>query len=323
LEAVLRLKDGDFMSKVICLGISVVDVMAKPVNQVPEKGKLSLVDSINLHTGGCAVNTAIDLIKLGEEAGIIGLVGNDGFGSFLIDALKSEGVSTEGLAVKKGVNTSASVVLSNSDGERSFIHCYGANSELCEQDVDFNIIKQSEILFVAGSLLMPKLDGIPTANILRKAKELGKFTVLDTAWDPTGRWMKAIGPCLPYVDLFIPSLEEAAMLSAKDNEKEIAKDFIEKGAGNVVIKLGEKGCYINSEGFEGYISAYSVKALDTNGAGDSFVAGFITGLLNKWSFEKCGIFANAVGAHCVQAVGASTGIKNKDEILHFIHEMEK
>jgi sugar/nucleoside kinase (ribokinase family) len=306
------------MSKVICLGILVTDVVAKPVDSVPEKGKLSLVDKIELHTGGCAVNTAIDLAKIGEDVGIVGLVGDDGFGSFLINTLDKEGVDTKGLKVTKDTNTSVSVVLSGSEGERSFIHCLGSNGMFDETFIDMDIIKNCDILFVAGALLMPSFDGEPTARTLKEAKKMGKYTVLDTAWDSTGRWMKAIEPCLSYLDLFIPSIEEAQMLSGKQEEREIAEFFLEKGAKNIVIKLGSKGCYIRNASEELYIDAFRVKVVDTNGAGDSFVAGFITGLLNGWDMRKCGEFANAVGAHCVTKVGASSGIKSREEIIEFI-----
>lgn len=308
------------MSKVVCLGILVADVIAKPVDKIPEKGKLSLVDEIIIHTGGCAANTAIDLAKIGKDVGIIGLVGNDQFGKFLIKELRNENVDTKGLKVSDKSSSSVSLVLSSSDGERSFIHSYGTNAVFSEEDVDFDIIKECDILFVAGSLLMPNFDGEPTAKVLKKAKELGKYTVLDTAWDSTGRWMKAIEPCLPYIDLFIPSIEEAQMISGKEDEKDIAKEFMKRGTKNVVIKLGSKGCYINDGKEEAYIDCYKVNVVDTNGAGDSFVSGFITGIVNGWDLKKCGIFANAVGAHCVMSLGASSGIKGEEEILKFINE---
>jgi sugar/nucleoside kinase (ribokinase family) len=309
------------MSKIICLGILVTDVIAKPVDTVPEKGKLSLVDKVELHSGGCAVNTAIDLAKLGENVGIIGLAGKDAFGTFLMDKLKAEGVEVSGLKLTDVTNTSVSLVLSGSDGERSFIHSLGANAVFNEEHIDMEIIKNCEVLFVAGSLLMPAFDGESTARILKKARELGKFTILDTAWDSTGRWMKVIEPCLPNLDLFIPSIEEAKMLSGLEDEREIAQFFMDKGAKNVVLKLGSKGCYIKTgKEEEAFIDAYKVKAVDTTGAGDSFVAGFITGIVNGWDFKRCGNFANAVGAHCVMKVGASEGIKSKEEIIKFINE---
>ena len=308
------------MSKIVCLGILVADAIAKPVDMVPEKGKLGLVDTIELHTGGCAANASIDLAKMGQDVGIIGLVGCDGFGEFILNRLKTQKVDIAGLKITDKTTTSASLVLSNSDGERTFIHCYGTNAVFSEKDIDMNIIEKCELLFVAGSLLMPAFDGKPTANILRKAREMGKYTILDTAWDPTGRWMSAIGPCLPYLDLFIPSIEEAQMMSGKENEKDMAEYFLEMGAKNIVIKLGHRGCYIKNKNEEHHVDAFKVDAVDTTGAGDAFVAGFITGLVNGWNLRRCGEFANAVGAHCVIKMGSSEGIKSMEEIISFIEK---
>ncbi len=306
------------MSKVVCLGILVADLIAKPVTQFPPKGKLTTVDTIELHTGGCATNTAIDLARLGEDVGVMGLIGSDGLGSFILDRLKAENVDISGLKTTAKIATSTTLVLSDVDGERSFLYYHGANGILAEEDIDFSVIEKCEILFIAGSLLMPALDGGPTARVLKRAQELGKYTILDTAWDATGRWMSAIGPCLPYLDLFIPSIEEAKILSGKDNVEDMAKVFLNAGTQTVVIKCGAKGCYIKNSKEEHYLQAFLVDAIDTNGAGDSFVAGFITGLINKWDFKRCGQFANAVGAHCVTALGASSGIKSKEEIILFM-----
>lgn len=306
------------MSKVVCLGILVADLIAKPVTQFPPKGKLTTVDTIELHTGGCATNTAIDLAILGEDVGVMGLIGRDGLGSFILDRLKAENVDISGLKTTAKIATSTTLVLSDVDGERSFLYYYGANGIFAEDDIDFSVIEKCKILFIAGSLLMPALDGEPTARVLKRAQELGKYTILDTAWDTTGRWMSAIGPCLPYLDLFIPSMEEAKMLSGKDNVEDMAKVFLNAGTKTVVIKCGDKGCYIKNSKEEHYLQAFLVDAIDTNGAGDSFVAGFITGLINKWDFKRCGQFANAVGAHCVTALGASSGIKSKEEIILFM-----
>ena len=306
------------MSKIVCLGISVADVIVKTVDTIPEKGKLGLVDKIELHTGGCAVNAAIDLAKLGEEVAIITLVGKDGFGDFITEKLIEARVDIEGLKASSMAGTSSSVALLNSDSERTFIHYLGTNAIFSEEDIDMDVIEKSEILFIAGALLMPAFDGEPTGRILKSAQKMGKYTVLDTAWDSTGRWWSVIKHCIPYLDLFIPSIEEAQMISGKQNEVEIAQDFLNLGAKNVVIKLGSRGCFVKNHVSGFYVDAFKVKAVDTTGAGDSFVAGFITGLSNGWDFRKCATFANAVGAHCVMKMGASNGIKSKEEILTFI-----
>ena len=161
---------------------------------------------------------------------------------------------------------------------------------------------------------------------MKKCKEMGKVTVLDTAWDSKGRWMQVLAPCMPYIDVFMPSIDEAIELAGGETDPvKIADFFFSMGVGKVVIKLGSKGCYLREEkDAEGVIiPCYKVQAVDTTGAGDSFCAGFLTGMAKGLSFADCGKFANAVGAHCVQAMGASTGIRSYAEIQAFIEEREK
>lgn len=312
------------MGVVTCVGIIVADVLAKSIDNYPNKGKLELVEQLELHLGGCASNAAVNLAKIGVKTSVIGKVGNDGFGSFVVNEIKNAGVITSGIKVSNKSLTSASVVFVHNNGERSFLHHLGANADFTLDDIDFSIVNQSKILFVAGALLMPMLDGIPTAELLKNTKEAGVITVMDTAWDSTGKWMKLIEPCLPHLEYFIPSFEEAEMISGKHVPEEIADVFLRYGVKNVVIKLGANGCLIKSCTGEKYlIEAFKVdKVVDTTGAGDSFAAGFISGLVHGWNLEMCGKFANAVGAHCVMEVGATSGIRKMDEILNFIKKYE-
>jgi sugar/nucleoside kinase (ribokinase family) len=310
------------MYEVTCLGIIVADVIAKTVDKLPERGKLDLIEQIEIHLGGCASNAAVDLEKIGIATAVIGKVGDDGFGKFVIEEMKRNNVNVEGIKISSESKTSASIVTVHSNGERSFLHHLGTNSEFSKDDIDLSIILKSKILFIAGALLMPKFDGIPMAELLKKTKEAGKYTVMDTAWDSTGKWLEQIKPCLPYLDYFIPSFEEAEMISGKSDPEEIADMLLREGVDTAVIKLGSKGCFIkNQRGKKYLLNAYKgIKAIDTTGAGDAFAAGFITGILKGWDLIKCGKFANASGAFCVRSLGAISGIKNENEILKFINE---
>lgn len=312
------------MYDVACVGILVADAIAKTVDKLPARGKLDLVDQLDLYTGGCAVNSGIAMAKIGLNTAVLGKIGNDGFGKFIYNSLKEENVNVDGLVLDSNSSTSASVVLVDSGGERSFLHCLGANSEFTDKDVDFGIIEKSKIVFIAGTMLMPSFDGEPCARVLKKAKEMGKYTALDTAWDSKGRWMKVLEPCMKYIDLFMPSYEEAVQLSSKEDAEDIADVFLSMGVKTAVIKLGKDGCFIKDSGGEKYkIPTYTdIKPVDTTGAGDSFAAGFLTGITEGWSLYECGKFANAVGTHCIMAVGASTGIKSMEEIKAFMAKYE-
>jgi len=313
------------MIDIACVGVIVADAIAKPVKIIPSKGKLELVDTLSLYTGGCAASAAIDMAKIGINAAIIGKIGNDGFGHFMKIAFNENKVITDGLIVNNSGSTSASLVIVTEDGERSFIHCQGENATLVESDIDYSIIEEAKLVFVAGIMLMAKFDGDECAKFLRRCKEKGKITALDTAWDSTGRWMKVMTSSLPYLDYFLPSFEEAVELSGKTDPEEMADVFLAYGPKIVVIKLGKDGCFIKTQEGEKYnIPTYDrIKAVDTTGAGDSFCAGFLTATVKGKSLYDCGKFGNAVGTHCVMAKGASTGIKSEAEILKFMDDYEK
>ena len=306
------------MADVVCLGILVADVVGKPVDKWPARGELELVDRMELHTGGCAANTGIALAKIGVDVAVMGKVGQDGFGDFIISRLKSQGIDPSGVVRSERSNTSATMVMVHSDGERSFIHYVGANRDLVKEDVDMALISRSPLLHVAGTFLLPGIDGEPTAQILKRAKDLGVTTCLDTCWDATGKWMKTFAPCLPYIDYFLPSIAEAAMLTGKDDPADVAAALLDSGIGVVALKMGEEGCFIRDGGTKLRIPSFKVDAVDALGAGDCYVAGFLTGLVNKWDLERTGKFANAVGAFCVTALGATTGVKDQASIEAFV-----
>lgn len=311
------------MFNVACVGILTADCIAKTVDKIPEPGKLGLIDSLKLYTGGCAQNAAIDLAKLGAKVAIVGMVGDDGFGTYMAGELEKSGVNTDGLKVSSQAGSSASVVLINSDGERSFIHTTGANAVFSESDVDMEVIGQSDIVFIAGTMLMPRFDGEECAHVLKKCQEMGKVTVLDCAWDDTGRWMDVLAPCMPYIDYFIPSIDEAEKLAGCAEVEEMANRFFDRGAKHVVIKLGKDGCYVReSKESKGVtLPTYEkIKPVDTTGAGDSFCSGFLYGLSMGMDMESAAALGNAVGTHCIMEVGASTGIKPYEEIKKFMEE---
>ena len=203
-------------------------------------------------------------------------------------------------------------------GERRFIHYLGANAAFKKEDVDWDLVHQAKILHVAGSLVMPSFDGEPTAEVLKKAKEKGLTTSLDTVWDATGRWLELLKPCLSYTDIFLPSIEEAGQISGKEKAEDIASFFLERGVKIVGLKLGEKGSFVVDKDQSFKVPSYQVKAVDATGAGDAFVGGFLTGIIKGWSLELTAKFANAVGACCVEAIGATQGIKSFKETLEFM-----
>ena len=300
---------------VLSLGIFVADMLGKPIDHFPEKGKLVLFDELEIHTGGCANNTAIALARLGVSVGAMGKIGNDRFGDLILHTLAENQVDTAGIQRDVNVNTSFTFVAIASDGERSFCHYIGANGELSEDDLNWDIIKTAKILHVAGALVMPRFDGQPMANVLQKAKTLGIITSLDTAWDATGKWLETLEPCLPFVDIFLPSLTEAQHLTGKSEVREISTFLRNYGMSTIGLKMGERGSYVSTPEEELFVPAYPVSIVDATGAGDAYVAGFLTGTVKGWDLKTTAELASATGAACVTAIGTTAGIQNLEETM--------
>lgn len=304
---------------IVCLGILVADVVGRPVRAIPAPGRLALVDEISLHTGGCAVNAATALARLGLPVEVIGKVGDDPLGDFVLHALAQHGIGSRGVLRDADAGTSATMVLVEPDGERRFVHYLGANARLRLADVDLELVRSAAILHVGGALVLPAIDGQPTADLLSLARASGVVTFLDTVWDDTGRWMELLQPCLPLVDYFVPSLAEAQAMTGLDDPLAAASALIAAGVGTVALKLDMQGCLVMAADGRWFRQpAFQVDALDATGAGDAFAAGFMAGVYLGWPLEQTARFANAVGALCVTGVGASGGTASMAETLAFI-----
>ena len=271
------------------------------------------MDEVSLRGGGCALNTASALAKLGLRSAVVGKVGADALGDFVLGLLGERGVDADGVLRDPAAPTSATVVLVDAEGERTFLHVPGANGTLRADELDDQLFA-GRALHVAGSLVMPALDGEPTAAILGQARKRGVLTSLDTAFDATGRWERVL-PSLPYLDLFTPGLAEARALTGEDEPPRIAAWLRERGVREVALTMGADGCYAAGEGFEGFIDPVAVQAVDGTGSGDAFAAGLLYGKLAGWPFERAARLANAVGALATTAVGAVEGVPSLEQAL--------
>ena len=308
------------MKKVFCLGSVTTDILVKPVDSVPAPGTLRSVDSINTCVGGCATNCAIDLGKLGIPVTVSCRIGDDFYGEFIKSELTKSNVDISAVVTKESPSTTLSIACIQSTGERSFLYNPASSAAFCIDDINWDTVDSSNIIFYTGAMLLTSFDGNPCAEFLAECQKLGKYTVMDTAWDFDDIWLPKIEAALPFVDLFMPSYDEAVKLSGQTEPEKIAEFFLDKGVKNVIIKLGADGAYIKSKDINGKVfpTYKSIKPVDTTGAGDSFCAGFLAGLSQGWNFEESAKLANAVGTHCIMAVGASTGIVSLEKTLEFM-----
>ncbi len=298
---------------VVCLGILVADVIVRPVDALPERGTLGLVDAITLRGGGCALNTSTALARLGLRASAVGKVGADVFGDFVVGLLAERGVEAGGVLRDPGVPTSASAVLVDGAGERTFLHVKGANAAIGAGELGETPFA-GRALHVAGALVLDALDGEPTAALLAEARRRGIHTSLDTVFDADGNWGLVL-PALPHCDLITPGLAEALAISGEQQPARAAARLRELGAGTVAITLGPAGCFVAGDGFEGQVPGYAVATVDSTGAGDAFAAGFLFARLAGRPLEQCARIANAAGALATTAVGAAEGVADLPRTL--------
>ncbi len=307
------------MPPILVIGIAVVDAIARPVDAFPAPGGLRFFDQLTFTTGGCAVNVAIALAKLGIPCDLVARVGHDPLGDFVLSELSRHSVSTASIIKDSARPTSFSFVAVPSTGERSFLHTTGANATLAPADISPALITGKTHALLTGIMLMDALDGAPAAALLASLKSAGAATILDTVYVeglPLEHWQSRIFPALPHLDYFIPSQPEALALSGDDDVPRAARAFQRRGARNVVIKLGAQGVFcLDNDGRETIVPAFKVpNVVDATGAGDCWTAGFLAGLTQGLPLPQAARLGNAVASLSVQAPGATAGIAGIDAV---------
>ena len=201
-------------------------------------------------SAGTAAGTSVDLAKLGATVWAMGAVGKDELADFIVATMARYGIDTSRLVRKTGAQTSATMLPIRPNGERPALHVLGANALFSLDDVDWDLIAGADYLHFGGTYLLPKLDGAPTARILKFAKEHGVTTTLDMIAIDRPDLLAVIEPALPYIDYFMPGLEEARMICGLHERADVARFFLDRGAGHTVFKMGAAGSSICAKGME-------------------------------------------------------------------------
>lgn len=301
-------------SDVVLAGLALVDVIGRSIDlrNLPRAGGLEYIDSITMTTGGNVANCGIDLAKLGFRVAAITRVGNDTLGEFVRRQLAHYGIDLRGVIVDPRLQTSATMVAVRNDGERTFLHTRGCLTKFRARDILRHLdLLANARMFALGYLgLLPECEKELPRLFSTIKHETGAEVFLDTGGTPRSN-PALLKKILPYVDYFIPSLDEAVALTGKQTPEGIVRYFRAKGARGVVgVKLGKKGCFVDRAGEADYIPAVRVRnVVDATGAGDAFVAGFIAAVLRGLSAFDAARVANRIAADCVRAVGASTAIQ--------------
>ena len=313
-------KGGQKVWDIVCVGNVVVDAVGVYVDTIPAEGSLALFDRVEMHLGGCANNTAIALAKLGLKVSLIAKVGTDGLGEYCGTELARHGVDVTGLKRSSSDSTSFSFIMVPRNGNRRILHTLAANQTFCPKDIDMTLFRGAKWVCMGGIAIVPSLEGEELAKVLKAAKRAGARTAADTAVNNrynAADWRRIFEPCYEYLDVLFPSEEEARAITGETEPQKICAAMRARGVKIAGVKLGDKGSAVLSD--EGYfeVPCYKVNCMDTLGAGDCFMAGFLAGMLRGYAPAEAAKLGNAVSAHCVQAVGATTGIKPLKEVLAF------
>jgi sugar/nucleoside kinase (ribokinase family) len=320
-------------------------------------GKLINVRGMKISTGGPVSNTGIAMHVLGAGVSLIAKIGDDFIGEAILHFLQKR-ISVEGIKSNKGESSSYTVVIAPKSLDRIFLHNPGTNDTFCYDDIDFDLVKRAGLFHLGYPPLMKRMyqdGGEQLERIFRKVSELGVITSLDFALpdpeEPSGKvdWNGILKRVLPYVNIFLPSIEEVLFMLDREKfislrEKAKGKELLQYFTGNdltrmskilidygvniVGLKCGSRGFYIRTARKENmkkmvdinldnwaqrqlWAPTYRVnKFASAAGAGDSAIAGFLVAFLKGESIEMCVKYACMCGAQNVQRLDTVSGIKN-------------
>ena len=304
--------------EVFCVGNAVADVLARPVDGLGGPGGSQRLEDVALGPGGNGVNTAIALARLGIRVALAAPLGEDRLGEMLRHSLRAAGVDDSNVKTFKEVKTSASIVLVDSSGERRLLHFRGASAPFSFHHLNWDLAKGSRIFHYASAFALPSFDGAPLVEALSRARQLGCLTSMNPCWDLSGRWLSLIEQALRYVDYFYPNQEEGEQLTGESEPEGIAGRLRSLGVGTVVVKLGARGCYVETRG-EAFISpGFAVHPVDTTGAGDCFAAAFLAAICRGSTLAEAARFANAAGALVTLGMGGGDSAPTLQQVEEFV-----
>ena len=299
-------------NKILVAGSINMDLVVE-VEKLPSKGETVTGKTVRYIPGGKGANQAVAASRLGAEVSLIGKVGEDHFGTQLIEFLKSEKLNLEGLS-KSILPSGLAVISVDSDGNNTIVYSPGANSEVSVQDIE----KQTELIKKSNLILSTFETPIQAVEKLFSiAKRLDKTTILNPA--PAHNTSNDL---LKNVDYLILNETELAFLtksakvpeSLEDIEK-AAKHLQSGGPETIVVTIGSRGALTITDNKVIRTEGIKVNAVDTTAAGDCFV-GALAAQLNKGvGLEESLDFANRAAAVSVQKWGASSSLPTINEIL--------
>lgn len=319
------------MRKLIAIGELLIDFTST------NHAKLKDVEGFQKNPGGAPANVACQARRLGANSALISQVGDDPFGHFLYDTISQEGVDTRNLLFSKQYETSLAFVSVDSTGERDFTF-YRKNAAdlfLDVHDLSQNLFESGDILHFGSVDLVPSKMKETHEHIIQEAKLNHVIVSFDpnlrfSLWNDRDLLRQTVIDFMVYPEIVKVSLEEALFLSGKASIEEAIRYLWKPNHRAILVTDGAKGAYwYYSKDEFSYVPSFSVKAIDTTGAGDAFIGSILTCILDSkltgqmsWKdtdwISKTLRFAHACSAIVVTRRGAIPALPKRSEVFDFL-----
>jgi fructokinase len=312
------------MKNVFCIGELLIDFVAEK-----QGSNLARAHNFTKKAGGAPANVASAIAKLGGKSFFIGCVGKDPFGTFLINTL-TQGQVDVSLAQRSDTFTTLAFVSLAEDGERDFVFSRGADKELTHDTGLKNLFKYQIVHFGAATSFLGGSLEVAYSRYFKEAISQKSFVCFDPNFR-TDLWKGTetlfVQKCIPYIEkahLCKFSLEEARLLSGKDDLEGACAFLHQLGTKIITVTLGGEGTYLSTPSIQKIIPSIKIKPIDTTGAGDAFIGCLlkqislvpdIDALLgNSELLEKMVQDANKAGAITTLNYGAIESLPTQEQI---------
>jgi ribokinase len=270
----------------------------------------NVASGMSLVPGGGA-NTLFAASRLGLDIVPLGVVGNDNFGRIIIEGYEREGVRVLGLERREGYHTLGVLALNGPDGKHGFVSMLSGSFV---RTVDAPaLLAESRTVCLSGYMYAAPETREPTMAFMQQARALNKTVFFDPgplALDPG-----LVEKTFALSDVLALNEAEAARWTGAAGIEAAARDLAARCRGTVVIKRGERGCYLFAGGSGRWHKGFEVPVLDTTGAGDVFLGAFMRGYIDGWDLDSAATLANAAGAATAAKQGTGPAVATVDEIL--------
>ena len=303
---------------VLVIGELNVDIVLSGLTSPPQLGSEILAQDLRMVLGSASAIFANGVARLGHRVGFRSKVGDDDFGRFCRDVLQEEGIATDGLMVSSKP-TGATIVLSTRD-DRALVTHLGAINDLHYEDLPPEPFRGFAHLHLTSYFLQHELRPA-FARLMGEAKSAGLSVSFDPNSDPAQTWSPEIWEVMRLADVVFVNESEAQAFTGAASTAEALSALAEQTS-CAVVKQGRKGASAVRGEQRIHVDAFSVEAIDTTGAGDSFAAGFVHGLLTHRNLRDCLLIANAAGALSAMNVGGTAGQPDGKRLEAFLHAHE-